>query len=88
MLKDDFDDNFSSEKDLGSESFSALSKLLSLDDVQSEDGRDPAVNPFMSRAISMWMEHYQGTSAGEPVDYIEKGIRETLISYGKRHPKV
>lgn len=66
----------------------ALSKLLSLDDVQPEDGRDPAVNPFAGRSISMWMEHCEGISAGKPVDHIEKGVRETLISYGKRHPKV
>lgn len=88
LLKDGFDDNFLSEKDLVPESFSALSNLLSLDDIQPEEGRDPAVNPFVGRSISMWMEQYQGTSVGKPVDHIEKGTRETLISYGKRQPKV
>lgn len=87
MLKDEFDNNFLNEKDLVPESFSALSNLLSLDDVQLEEGRDPAVHPFVARSISMWMEQYQGTSVGKPVDHIEMGFRETLISYGKRKPK-
>ncbi|SPN97549.1 uncharacterized protein DNG_01060 [Cephalotrichum gorgonifer] len=80
--------HFSSERGLMSECFSSLLNLLSLDDIQSgEEGSGRVMNPFVRRVMSMWLEHYQGTSLRSSADTIEKSLRDSLVFYGKRRPK-
>ena len=89
LLQDGYGEALSTEKGLMSESFSGLLNLLSQDNTYSkEETSVPAVNLFVERLISMWMDHWQGPSLRGPADHVEKVVREALVLYGKRKPKV
>lgn len=88
-LQDGFGEALSTEKGLMHETLSVLVDLLSGDDLYTgEDGTVPAVNPFIARSISTWMENWRGPSLRGPSDHIEKVVRDGILFYGKRKPKV
>lgn len=89
LLQDGYGDALLTEKGLMTESFSGLLNILSQDDLYPEEGGSvPAVNLFVDRLMSMWMDSWQGPWLRGPADHVEKVVREALLLYGKRKPKV
>jgi len=89
LMEDKVAGSFSTEKGLMAESFAALLNLLSIDQVEDEDGRTEVTpNPFVDRLISCWMDKQHLNMDGGSSDHVEKAIRESLVFYGKRKPRV
>lgn len=71
------------------ESLSGLLDLLSQDDLYvGEEGTTSPVNPFVARSISTWMENWEGPLRRGPSGHIAKVVRDAIVFYGKRKPKV
>jgi hypothetical protein len=89
ILSDSLDGQYSKEKMLVAESFAALLYVLLQDeDVSQHANGDSATNPYADRLLSMWMDKCNVTQVDGVGPVIEKPIREALLFYGKRQPKV
>lgn len=80
------------EKDVVTESLGTIMAIMSVaeDESDASDGADLASHPLIDRLFTGWMDKlYPAVSEGiMSLENNEKIIREALIEFGKRHPKV
>lgn len=91
ILNDPVLENFTREKGLMEESHNATLEVLMLGHVDNDDSTaEPTVNPFAQRLLSSWKDKYYKTQSGNDLtgESSERAIRQALLTYGKKRPKV
>lgn len=84
-------DTTTNEKGTVAETVAGLMALVTYADEYQNTSESSAVsNPIVDRLFAVWMERfYPAVSEGKiAVEYNERMIREALLQFGKRRPKV
>ena len=79
------------ERDVVEESFAGMKDIIALVEESAEpEDADLSNDPFINRLLSSWMNKlYPATCEGIVTsEHLERLTRDTLVHFGKRHPKV